>query len=105
MQFESKVNVLGMKANKGTLDSGQAYESTKVYIETPLDESRGNARGYAVAEYTLGKAEEFEKYKILPFPFEGIANFEIVTTGKVQRTVIVDLRPANVDKPIPKKAA
>jgi hypothetical protein len=104
MQFESTVNVLGMKANKGTLDTGQTYDSTKVYIETPLDETRGNAKGFAVAEYTLGKAEEFEKFKTLTFPFSGIANFEIVTTGKVQRTVIVDLRPANVDKPI-KKAA
>jgi hypothetical protein len=87
-----------MKANKGVLDSGQAYDSTKVYVETPLDESRGNAKGFAVAEYTLGASVEFEKYKHLPFPFDGQATIEIVTTGKAQRMQLVDLRPVQSGK-------
>jgi hypothetical protein len=93
MQFQSDVKVLGMKSNKGTLDSGATYDSTKVYVEVPLDDTRGNAKGFAVAEYNLGDSLEFEKYKHLPFPFVGRATLEIVTTGKVQHTRFVDLRP------------
>ena len=54
MQFQSKIKVLGMKSNKGSMDNGSTYDSTKVYVETPLDETRGNAKGFAVAEYTFG---------------------------------------------------
>jgi hypothetical protein len=93
-----------MKANKGTLDNGQTYDSTKVYVEMPLDETRGNAKGFSVAEYSLGSSVEFEKYKHLPFPFKGMATLEIVTTGKAQRTQFVDLRPVAADKS-EKKAA
>jgi hypothetical protein len=95
MKFQTEVKVLGMKSNKGTLDSGQAYDSTKVYVETPLDDSKGNAKGFAVAEYTLGTSAEFEKYRHLNFPFNGVAVLEIVSTGKVQRTQFVELRPVS----------
>jgi hypothetical protein len=93
MQFQSKVKVLGMKSNKGTMDGGQSYDSTKVYVETPLDDSKGNAKGYAVAEYTLGLSTEFEKFKALAFPFEATATLELVTTGKVQKTQMTALVP------------
>mgnify|MGYP003328334159 CR=1 FL=1 len=93
MQVQSKVKVLGMKANKGTMDGGQSYDSTKVYVETPLDESKGMAKGFAVAEYTLGLSTEFERFKTMPFPFEAMATLEFVTTGKVQKVQMVSLVP------------
>lgn len=91
MQFQSKIKVLGMKANKGSMDNGQTYDSTKVYVETPLDESKNNAKGFAVAEYTLGLSNEFERFKTMSFPFEANATFELVTTGKMQKTQMVAL--------------
>ena len=98
MKFNTQVKVLGMKANKGTMDNGQAYDSTKVFVETALDGSKGNAKGFAVAEYALGLSAEFDKYKHLPFPFMADATVEIMTTGKVQKTVLSELRPIEMVK-------
>lgn len=93
MQFQSRVVVLGMKASKGTLDSGVGFDSTKVYVQTALDDSKGMGKGYATAEYNFGTSEEFHKYKHLPFPIECDAQLEIVTNGKTQKTVVNALKP------------
>ena len=98
MRFTTQIKVLGMKASKGTMENGTAFDSTKVYVETELDESRGNAKGYAGVEYNFGLAEEFNKYKHLTFPFIADATVEIVTTGKAQKTQLVDLRPIETAK-------
>lgn len=95
MKFVSHVKVLGMKASKGQMDNGTGFDSTKVYTETQLDDSKGTAKGFAVAEFTLGTSAEFEKYKHLPFPFEGEAEFEIVTNGKTQKTLMHALKPTS----------
>ncbi len=88
MKFNAKVHVVGMKASKGTLESGQAYDSTKVYVLTDLDSSKGTAKGSAVAEYNLGLAVEFDKFKEVPFPFVADCELEIVSNGKTQKTVM-----------------
>ncbi|AJY28492.1 hypothetical protein BTM_2743 [Burkholderia thailandensis 34] len=93
MRFKSEVKVLGMKSSKGQMDNGTAFDSTKVYTETSLDDSKGTAKGFAVAEFTLGTSAEFEKYKHLPFPFEATAELEIVTNGKTQKTLMHSLTP------------
>lgn len=98
MRFTTQIKVLGMKASKGTMENGTAFDSTKVYVETELDESRGNAKGFAGVEYNFGLAEEFNKYKHLTFPFIADATVEIVTTGKAQKTQLVDLRPIETAK-------
>jgi hypothetical protein len=85
--------VLGMKANKGTMDNGSAYDSTHVYVQTKLDESRGNAKGFAVADYTFGLSENFEPFKKQTFPFMATLTFEIVTTGKTQKMQLVSVVP------------
>lgn len=93
MRFKSDVKVLGMKSSKGQMENGTSFDSTKVYTETALDDSKGTAKGYAVAEFTLGTSVEFDKYKHLPFPFEASAELEIVTNGKTQKTVMHSLTP------------
>ena len=98
MKFNTQVKVLGMKSNKGMMDNGQSYDSTKVYVETALDDTKGNAKGFASAEYTLGLSDEFGKYKHLPFPFMAEATVEIVTTGKAQKTQLVELKPIDLVK-------
>lgn len=87
MKFKSEVTVLGMKSSKGEFE-GTAYDSTKVYVLTDLDTSKGTAVGQASAEYALGKSEEFDKYKHLGFPVKGMADLEIVTNGRTQKTVM-----------------
>lgn len=93
-----KAKILGMKASKGTMDNGQAFDSTKVYVETRLDESKGTQKGFAVAEYNFGKSEEFDKYKHLPFPLMAEVEFEQITNGKTVKTVVSSLVPVAVPK-------
>jgi hypothetical protein len=95
MKFTSTIKVTGMKFSKGKMDNGTEFDSTKVYVETELDTSKDSAMGTACAEYGLGKAEEFQKYKHLAgsLPFMALADMEIVTNGKTQKTIIHSLRP------------
>ncbi len=98
MRFESTVRVCGMKQSKGEMDNGQKYDSTKVYVEIGLDESKGTARGSASVEYSLGTSEEYLKFSNIPIPFTGLAQFEIVTSGKVQKTQMIGLVPVQDKK-------
>lgn len=95
MKFTSTIKVTGMKFSKGTMDNGQSFDSTKVFVETELDASKDTAMGTACAEYGLGKAEEYQKYKHLSssLPFMALAEMEIVTNGKTQKTIIHSLKP------------
>jgi hypothetical protein len=95
MKFTSTIKVTGMKFSKGKMDNGTEFDSTKVYVETELDSSKESAMGTACAEYGLGKAEEYQKYKHLAdaLPFMALAEMEIVTNGKTQKTIIHSLRP------------
>ncbi|ABM40967.1 conserved hypothetical protein, putative phage associated protein [Acidovorax sp. JS42] len=96
MKFNQTIQVVGMKSSKGQLESGMAYDSTKVYALMPLDDSKGTAKGSAVSEFILGTSEEFQKYKHLPFPFTAEAEMEMVTNGKTMKTVMHVLTPKAV---------
>ncbi|MGB7482031.1 MAG: hypothetical protein WA924_17030 [Burkholderiaceae bacterium] len=93
-----KLKITGMKFNKGTMDNGTAFDSTKVYAETRFDESKGNARGFATTEYNFGKSDEYDKFKHLPIPFIAEAEMENVTNGKTRSIVILQLRPVELAK-------
>ena len=101
MKFKSEVTVLGMKSSKGSFE-GTDYDSTKVYVLTDLDASKGTAVGSSAAEYVLGKSDEFGKYKHLPFPVKGMADLEIVTNGKTQKTVMHGFVPTDRAQPAAK---
>jgi hypothetical protein len=96
-----KAKVLGMKASKGSMDNGQPFDSTKIYVETRLDESKGTQKGYAVAEYNFGLSDEFNKFKHLPFPLMAEIELEQITNGKTVKTICVSMQPLN----LPKQAA
>ena len=100
MKYQSQVRVLGMKFSKGTLDNGTAYDSTKVYAEVAMDTSKANAVGTAAGEFAMGDSTEFQKYKHLPFPFDGVGDFEIVTNGKTAKTVLHSIKPIEPVKPL-----
>lgn len=97
MKFTNQsVTVIGMKRSKGVLDNGQAFDSTKVYVLTDLDASKGDAKGQFSSEFVMGTFEEFAKFASLTFPFNGLADLEMVTNGKTTKTVITGLRAAPV---------
>lgn len=98
MRFTTEVQVLGMKSSKGSMDNGQTYDSTKAYIVTPLDSSKGTAKGMAAGEYNIGTSEEFAKYEKLPFPFVAKADMEIVSNGKASKTIVHSLVPNPAQK-------
>ena len=102
MKFTQRIQVVGMKASKGTLENGTPYDSTKVYALVDLDASKGTAKGMASSEFSLGTSEEFLKFKHLPFPFEADSDMQNVTNGKTQKTVMHTLVP--VARPAAKQA-
>lgn len=92
MRFSQLVTVMGLKSSKGEYE-GTRYDSTKVYAQIPLDDSKGTAKGFACQEYTMGDSTEYNKYSHLEFPFSAEADMEIVSSGKAQKIVMHSLRP------------
>ncbi len=99
MKFQTQLYVVGIKASKGKMDNGMEFDSTRVYALADLDSSKGNARGQAAAEYLFGDSKNFEPFRHAEFPGVYDVTIEMLTNGKVQRAVIVDMKPARVGKP------
>lgn len=98
MKFTNRVTITGALPSKGILESGVPYDSTKVFVETDLDDSKGI--GTATVEYKWGTSENYQKIAHVlkaarasgkPALFD--ADLEIVTNGKTQRTQVLELRP------------
>lgn len=92
MKLNQVMTICGMKAFKGDVE-GTHYDNTKVYAMTDMDESKGNAKGFATVEYAFGTSAEFEKYKAVPFPFKADVEMEFVTNGKAQKMIIHTIKP------------
>lgn len=90
-----------MKASKGTLESGQAYDSTKAYVLMDMDTRKGQMRGQSAEEFNIGDSTVFERFEAQAFPFLADVQFELVTTGSNTRTVVHEIKPI---KPAPVKA-
>lgn len=93
MKFNSRVTITGIKSSKGTLENGTGYDSTKVYVQTDLDDSKGTGKGSATVEYGWGLSTNYETVKHLHFPLQADVEMEIVTNGRTQRTQLVSLKP------------
>lgn len=104
MKFQSQIRVVGMKASKGQLDNGTVFDSTKVYALIDMDTSKGNAFGQSATEFTLGTSEELKKYASVPFPFDAVADMEMITNGKTSKTVMHGLTPVGVKAGAPVKS-
>lgn len=92
MKINQQLTITGMKASKGDFE-GTAFDSTKVYAMTDMDESKGNAKGFATVEYSFAKADEFDKFKHLTFPFKADCEMEFVTSGKAQKMILLAVKP------------
>lgn len=94
MKFQINLTVLGMKSSKGEMDNGVRYDSTKVYVLTELDSSKGNTLGSAITDYTIGDSTMMEAFRSQKFPFQATADCEMVSNGKASKLVIHKLVPA-----------
>lgn len=93
MRFDSEARVTGAKYFKGEVE-GEKYDSTTVFVETGLDESKGTAKGSATSAFAWGDSQNFEKIKNLPFPIVAMVTFELTTNGKGgTKQILVDLKP------------
>lgn len=96
MEFTKRVTVTGMKASKGMMENGQAYDSTKVYVTTQLDASKDQGAGSATVEYPFNLSDEFHKYKHLFVKgrsIEADVDFEQVTNGKTSKMIVHGVHP------------
>lgn len=82
--------LLGIKRSKGMLENGTSYDSTKLYVQTPMRESE-EQKGFSVAEYGWGDSSNYDKLKHLSFPAKIGLDLEIVTTGKTSQIVVNDV--------------
>lgn len=98
MQFQSRVTIQGIKKSKGALENGTPYDSTKIYVQTGLDDSKGNGKGFSTVEYNFGTSEEFDKMKHLSFPLVADCEMEIVTNGKTQKTIVKGFKAVAIVK-------
>lgn len=97
MKFKQAVVVTGIKRSVGEFE-GRKFDSTKIYVQVDLDDSKGNAKGFATAEYGIGTSAEFEHYQHLPFPFNAEAEMEISSTGKSEKVTVLSLKPTEISK-------
>lgn len=92
MKFTAQIIVIGAKSSKGEME-GTPYDHTSIFTTTQLDAKNDDAMGSAGDSYRFGKSDNFQKLKGIPCPFQATAEFEIVTTGKISRTIMLDLKP------------
>ena len=86
-----QVTITGAKSSKGEME-GRPYDSTKIYVQTRMDPSKGTMVGTATEEYAWGLSDNFQKLKDLKFPIIANVEFEQVTSGRSSKTIIMDLQ-------------
>ncbi|WP_283149417.1 hypothetical protein [Silvimonas soli] len=107
MRFKTNATVVGIKMFKGDVE-GQAYDNTTVFALMEQDETKGTAKGFAVSDFKYPSSELFQQYKGVKFPAQAELELELVSNGKVQKTVLVGVRFAgavNVNDGTVSKAA
>ena len=92
MRFQTQVKVMGIKFFNDEIE-GKLINQTTIYVETALDDSRGSAKGFAVSEYKYPDSSLFESIKHLNYPLDAQLDLEIVTSGKLQKTVLRGMKP------------
>lgn len=89
--------LLGAKLSKGVLENGTAYDSTKIYVQTQMQQTP-DAVGFAVSEFNWGTSDNFAKIKDLSFPVEVSLSIDFVTNGKTSKMIVTDVQPIKTTK-------
>jgi hypothetical protein len=92
-RFNQPVTITGVKRSKGEFE-GRAFDSTKVYCETEVDESKGDTLGAMTVSHVWGTSDNFALF--LPFkgkfPIKAEAVMEVVATAKGAQINLVDIK-------------
>lgn len=92
-----QLQVTGFKFFKGDVE-GRHYDSTKVFLLMPLDESKGTAKGFATVELPFGDSTEFARLKDIPCPFFADVDIQMVSTGSGLKQQVVAVTPIKPSK-------
>ena len=98
--FTQRVRVSGAIKKDWTNEEGKRFQSTRLYISTSLDASKGDQFGQAAAEYIWGDAANFDKLPKLKEGFDADVTFENVFNGKTQKMIVLDVKPVQSSKPM-----
>lgn len=102
------VKVVGIKLAAWEMD-GKKGVTSELYREVALDDRRNNGsdriiKGLCTAAIRVPE-DLLRKVSHLPVPFYVELTEEEVSNGKTVQNVVVDLRPVELAKPAPSKAA
>lgn len=92
MQVTIRANVIGAKKFSDTID-GKMIDFCKINATTQMDESKGNAIGWAGTEYDFGSSVNFDRFKGAKFPFEADLICEVVVQGRGQKFKVLEVKP------------
>ncbi|MFK8986128.1 hypothetical protein [Acinetobacter seifertii] len=100
----SKVKILGAKAVdfKPDDNSGRHYDHVALYCQIPMDLSQGNAIGNGCETFNWQDSSNIallRKFKQSDFPIEADITFDMVTSGKGVKYVVVDVELPTSNKP------
>jgi len=98
---KSVVRVTGMKKFKGDIE-GKQFDSTRIFIETRMDDRDGNRRGRCTTDFSAGNSAVYDRLATIQLPADFDIEWDTVTNGKKTQQIIVDIRPRAVT---PKPAA
>lgn len=87
-----KMIITGAKSSKGEYQ-GRAYDSTKIYLQTKMNSEQGEMVGFATEEYNWGDSSNYAKLKDLDFPISAEVDLELVTSGKLSKMIVLDVKP------------
>lgn len=79
MRHKAEFTLLGAKPTKFN-----DYDVTNIYVGLPL--SDGN--GHSTVQYTFGTSADYDKLKDLNLPVQVMLDYELVSTGKTQKTIV-----------------
>lgn len=85
------VTITGAKRSKGDME-GRPYDSTKIYVQTKMNEQNGEMIGFATTEYNWGLSDNFEKLRNYKFPIQANIDLELITNGKTSKVIVNDVQ-------------
>lgn len=92
MKFKTEAVVTGIKFFNDDID-GKRYDTTTVYALVGLDESQKRAKGQAGESFKCQTSALYKKLEGFDFPLNCELTLQQVTTGKIMKVELLDVRP------------
>ncbi|TWV80176.1 hypothetical protein [Moraxella sp. VT-16-12] len=92
MRMKSDFVLTGAKPFNETIE-GKVFDQCKIFLELTLSDGNGKC----TVEYVWGDHTNYKHFENLALPVDVLVDFELVTTGKRQKTIIHDVQ---VKKPV-----